>query len=84
VNLNFLRNAIIDEILDISEIKVDRHTPLLEEDSFDSFAMLAIIGLLEESLSIEIDPDSLTSKQFSSVENLATWALALSRNQHSG
>jgi acyl carrier protein len=84
VNLDLLCNAIIDEILDVSEIKVDRFTPLLEEDSFDSFAMLAVIGLLEELLSIEIDPDSLTSKQFSSVENLATWALALSKNRHSG
>jgi len=77
VNIDRLCNAIIDEILDVSELKVDRHTPLLEEDSFDSFAMLAVIGLLEEMLSIEIDPDGLTSKQFKSVEGLATWALAL-------
>ena len=84
MNADSLCNAIIDEILDVSEIKVDRHTPLLDQGSFDSFAMLAVIGLLEELLSIEIDPDELSSRQFENVEVLAKWALSRAGQKPSG
>lgn len=84
MNFDSLCDAIIEEILQVCEINVERDTLLLEGNALDSFAMLSLIGLLEDRLSIDIDPDSLSSRQFTSVEVLATWALSVSGQQDSG
>ena len=37
--------------------------------------MLALVGLLEDMLSVNFDPDELATERFNSVTELASWAL---------
>ena len=75
VTLDSICDALIEEIADVSEVHVERDTALLEANVLDSFAMLALVGLLEDMLSVNFDPDELATERFKSVTELAAWAL---------
>ena len=75
VTLDSICDALIEEIADVSEVHVERDTALLEANVLDSFAMLALVGLLEDMLSVNFDPDELATERFNSVTELASWAL---------
>ena len=77
MNFESLCEELIRHIEEDCPQKITKDTHLLEEDLIDSFTMLGIIVLLEELLSIEVQPEDLSSEHFSSVAVTANWALGL-------
>jgi len=73
-------DAIIAHIEAESSEAIDRDTPLLEKEIIDSFTILGIIVLLEDLLSMEIQPDNLATQNFASVSTMAKWALSQTKS----
>ena len=81
MDFDALCDALIDHIQKDTPEKIDRDTQLLEQDIIDSFSILGIILVLEELLSIEVQPDDLSSDYFASVAVTAEWGLKQQQQQ---
>lgn len=79
LDFDTLCNKIISHIEQDIPGKIDKDTLLLDESIIDSFSMLGIIVLLEELLSIEVQPDDLSSEYFASVAVTAEWGLGIAK-----
>ena len=77
MDFDSLCDAIIEYISLEKPDPIDRDTPLLEKEIIDSFTIIGLVLLLEEQLSVEIEPDSLATDNFASVATIANWGLSL-------
>jgi acyl carrier protein len=60
---------------------IDENTRLFDELAVDSTGVLGVLIALEDSLDVEIDPDSITEEHFATVGGLADCALAAIKNR---
>ena len=77
-----MKEKIIEILNDIDDsVDFTRETSLIGDHILDSFAIINLVGELEEEFDITIGPEEMTKENFDSVDRIAAMVERLSQDQ---